>query len=301
MAATRTGVILGSHISSDSPTYFEATINCQDSEGSIIIGFVNDSIKPSFTRSGSYGYSTKHFVVYAYGKKKSYGRNQQVKEGEMIGCGIDSNGHLYFTRQGHSMGIVCTVKKGEEIYPAVATYGGLKADVVFAMKPPPYDISIVTSLMCERPSPEGPHIYDLPFNLLTQICSYLSPPTSIHICQLISKYFAKISTSDMVWRELCLNEWPLILNPHTIKHWLEFYKRRKPLLLNSTTPKIVIEACYEPRFPCPVSIDTMKTGLMSYLLYCHRCKEEVHLVTDIEELHQRAARQECVAVDYNFR
>lgn len=51
-------------------------------------------------------------------------------------------------------------------------------------------------------------------------------------------------------------------------------------------------------YQCPKSWEELSPVENDRVRYCHVCKEKVHLVSTMSQVHERANRGECIAISY---
>lgn len=237
-------------------------------------------------KPGSYGYHTNGKVIL---NAKEYGPD--FGAGDVVGCGMTSDNHIYFTKNGKHLGEISTSNLSEDVYPII----GLKYSSIstnFGDHPFLYNPETGETNVLDLPTP---YLND---ELLLHIFSYLTPFRVLRASR-VCKEFYRISKSNQIWKPLVLQKWKHVGPKVPINSFYEFYKHRtKNLLPASFNEKVLVENCFEWEFQCPAVLSKMTRTSDPETDFCSVCNKNVYLVHNIEDLHQRVAAKQCVALDF---
>lgn len=242
-------------------------------------------------KSGSYGYHADDGFVYCEsGEGKAYGPTYTT--GDVVGCGITINNELYFTKNGKSLGIVCTLNR-PKLFPVV---GLDNASISSNFGNQPFMYNPFTNSPAVTVRQLDPCLSAMIDTTVMNIMSFLTPNLLANFGRVCKEYY-KLSKGNQIWKPLVTREWQTVSPDVPINSYYEFFKQRKANLAGGGQ-KILIENCLKWEFQCPATLDKLSRTPNPEVDHCSVCKKDVYLVHNMSELKEKVAAKQCVAIDF---
>jgi hypothetical protein len=249
----------------------------------------------------TYGYHSDSGCFCVDGKAQDQPKRPFGKKDDIVGCGISTDGQVYFTLNGALIGFATPgLDRTKRFFGVVGFEGSIQFETNFGATPFAFDH---LSLIPERDQ-QGKGIADLPPEIMLMIFSRTAErPTDMVLLGQVSKAWHQFSDDNNIWRKLFFARWTTQNKKLKIKAWGQFYKRRhlafKEYHKPNTKELHSIENC-EWEFQCPLLWESLTPGVSDYgsepSRMCQVCNERVYYVTDRKNLEKRMAQGQCVCL-----
>jgi len=277
--------------------YFEILVT--NNSGTIAIGVGSHEIQGAGVLPGwkpkSYDYHADDGNAFlANGTGNDYGPTYSI--GDVVGCGININRELFFTKNGTHLGVACKLPTGLKVYPLLGidkggvstNFGGSAFKFNISLQFPPSGKSGELNTSGK--------LAILGEDTLYHILSFMDS-TNINKFSQTNKVFCRMSRSDKIWKPLVMKKWPTVSTNIKISSYYSFYKKR--YIAVGKTNKTLIENCMDWEFACPVALDKLQRTADREVDFCTVCKKNVYLVHNVEQLKEKVTEHKCVAIDFD--
>jgi len=281
--------------------YFEVFVtNISGTHSTVAIGIGTTDINgyhilPGWV-PGSYGYHSNDGCVYPQYGAKGPPYSPRYVTGDVVGCGLTLENELYFTKNGKNLGVVCKLPRTSKICPLV---GLVHAAISANFGNSPFMYNPFTNMPNLRPEDHNACLGAINETTVLHILSFLTHTQLTNFSATCKNYF-RLSKCNQLWKLLLWRKWETVSHDVPITSYYEFFKSRTKMLQQSPNKKNnLIENCMEWEFECPATLDKLTRTLDPNVDHCSVCKKDVHLVHSMDQLKEKVAAKNCVAIDFD--